>query len=936
MAENKIVKRVSLKFLITSLITILTILFLASGVEASGGAYITTSGNDQTKVYSGEDYYTPDITDYPLTSKGTIHSIGFDTLYGSSKDLFEYHGEVPYAKHTESELKNYRYFIGSYLGKLQRKWSPNDTKLPEIKDCKDLHYLGLTYKPSSFSFFKILLGFLNVIYWVASSIVKLMITIKSFDVPTILTIIDNSGKLSDTLATLFAINPKTKQISPVLIIGIIAYLFGIISIAIGFIKGNKAMTFKTFLNEFGFLIGAACITAIYFSSNGALNYSKAGTKIMNSLSNFVTGGSSTTSVYTYDTGNANLDTAATQKALINKIYIDQMIQAQTGYPVSKLFIQDDGGNSDFASNQATQEALELTFGSGNGGLNAMQIDTSYNSTCKVNNLGYYIWASNSGTAISRNGVSTTRPFVKSGNSYYIRTDSNNRVLFTIDFLNNLAYGNTNNVISDNERAKVIKIFNNICKPSYASACGSILLVCVQNVCLAYALFSIEIFALIGQLIITLGAYAMVIMPTLLLIPKTRNFAKQLMFTYLFGFARYLVGSALFATVITIAVLLCEINTYGIIISGVLCILLGKFAPVLLKELNKVLSDSERGKGISQMSSVYRAFDRHTDKQTKKKKDIKNRKRFAADGSTYDRGDLIDRGLKVKDKVKGFKTRNVINDEDISIDNADISFNKGYDETYQETTVETKTTNIGRSKYDKNINNVETTTTTSSTVSDDNKSYQTSGKNKGPKTHKGKEKIRNKRGGTKVETVTTSTLTKTNHVASDTKIDNMQQTTENIEEMQKAKKQAKRDAHVKNIKVAMLSKVNLKAGQKLMEHYEQEYKDKEELKKVMASEAAQKINALKDGETYNFNLESEVANAKKFMLNNASSGSQKSKGKAIDKASKLSKKDVLDIQKNIANQTNIKTLNLNLKYNNNNEETNTDNDTNNKPGGTTEW
>lgn len=907
--KNSVTKRASIKNLLLFILIITILLIITTiSVFASNGTYQTSFGSTKTKVYSfGSDSHQPALSDYPFSKSNNIQSIGFDTLYGSSSSLFQYFGEVPYNKHNEDNFKDYRYYNGTSLAGIERQWDPDDSELPDVSDCNDLHYYALTYSHNAFNLTigSVLFFLVNIVHSITSTIVKLMITIKSFDITSIITTVDEDGNLAKTLARIFAIDPDTKQISPVLIIGIIAYIFGLVLLSFKFIKGNN-VTLKKLFEEIGFLIMAACIAAIYFSTNGALNYSKAGTKILNSLSDFVTGGSSSTSIYTYDTGNANLDSSATEKALIDKIYIDQIIKSETGYPISKLFIQDDGGNSDFASNQATKEALDLTFGSENGGLDAMAISTSINDTAKINNLGYYLWASGTNVVISKDGNINTRPFYKGNSSTYsIRTSNNSRCLFVIDFLNNLAYGNTENIINDSERAKVKTIFNNLCNPNYLAAFSSIFLVCLQNLSLAFALFSIEIFALIGQIIVTFGSYGMVVMPALLLVPQTRKTAKQFSWSYAFGFLRYLVGSALFATVITISVLLCELNDIGIIVSAIICFLLGKFAPQLLKELNSIMIDAERGHGLSGMSKVNRLFANNIDRQSRKKKEIKNRKRFDSNGNLKERGDLYTR---TKNAIQGFKSKNDINDEDLTVDNAEMTFTKGYSE-------ETKTTNT----------NTETTIENAS-----NNNYNETEE----KTNQEIEKTDENNNTEKVTTNTTVTeTTKTNNVESQSEIKNISLSAQSLSNKStlNAKKDLRKQAIKQNINIAAASRVNLKLGKKLEEKYAQKGKDKEELKQRIISEASQKINSLNSGENYKFNLNDEINNAKYQILNETSKNSRINKNKVLTEvANTFTKKDVYDIQKEIAKNTSIKSLNIKGKYgNSNNSSSNSNANVNNK-------
>mgnify|MGYP004495879155 CR=1 FL=1 len=632
---------------------------------------------DINVVYDDGDDTSLDLSDYPFVSKSP-QIIGFDSLYNSKKDFINYYGEIPYVyklfaeKQDDDSLDGLRYYNGFTIGRQDRLWSranisdiknngiiitdikskdaTSEDKLGTINSAiktssEDLHLKALTVKHGSFEWLRGL-GFtiMNGINSLFMLIVNLLISLKGLNLGTILSSIDKSGSFAKQLSTIFLINPDTNDVSPFLVIGLILFLISFVALCFNMVKGKESA--RKAINELGFLILAVIIAAIFLIPSNVNKISSTGLDFLTSLSNEIaTNSNSTTQVYKYATGETNKDNTYTQKGLIKKIYIDQIIATQFGYKVNQLdILNDDGTTSDFGNTNEVLKALQLTFGD-DATLESMQVMVGNN--CGTNNLGYYFWASNSPIKTTNDWKNNPVFNKKSGQPLVIGLGSSDRLLFTIDFLNNLRTVTTDNAI----KQKIDKIMTRLEKPAYASAVVNILGVFLNNVALSYGLFMIIIFCMIGQVIVVFGSYCMVVMPTLYLFKQTRSTARKMLYTYLFSFLRYLIGCALFNVILTISVLLSQQGFGGVILSCLISVMMGYFGPNLLKELNLYLMRIERSKGgAPMMSGVYHKLDNIYGKHTVSGRHNAKRNRYKvnADGTlTNDKtfGDKIQDGIK---------------------------------------------------------------------------------------------------------------------------------------------------------------------------------------------------------------------------------------------------------------------------------------------------
>ena len=582
---------------ITALLASFVMVFLlAPIVYAATDGFIEPFLTQRKTVVEGKGTYSPNPASYPFNSD-SASSIGFDSLYGNSRGFVIYKGEVPFSLYDKFP---YRYYNGTDINGQPRPWSDqsNMTESDVVDDSMDPHLWAMTQSSDAVgSFFgSIGLGAMNGLHWLSKLLVDLSITVKSIDLSSILTIFDQgSGELAKTLSSIFLIDTQTMTLSPFMMFALLMFVVSLVAMTFKTIRGDN--TVKNVLQEFGIFAVALLVAGLFFTPTNPAKISHVGIDFISSLSNELSVGAlgDAGAVYSYGTGSSGMDNAATQKGLVDKVYIDSIIEAQFGYPVNDLYlVGPSGGEGGFGTEDQVKQAMEATFEGGN--INSMRIATDTAGENTINNLGYYLWAANSSVAIGNDMA----PFSVS-NGANVSLDSNNRVLYVVDFLSNLREQNSGNAEITN---KVDRIMQSLVNPNYGSACGSVFMSFLQNLFLALGLVQIALFCVLGQTIIIVGSFALVIMPAMLLFKGTRDIARRMVWTYLLAFFRFLIGSALFNALICVVVLLSSQGIGGMIISMILSLLMAKFGPMIIQEINMYISRTVGGRELGFVNRAY--------------------------------------------------------------------------------------------------------------------------------------------------------------------------------------------------------------------------------------------------------------------------------------------------------------------------------------------
>lgn len=609
--RGRLCGRVRIRTLLVMLaVLVVGIFFMSRTIEAASSTfnYPGILENRYT-VISGLDTYTPDLDSYPFNDK-EVRSAAITDLWGDSKSLTKYLGEVPHDLSEDGEGKKLRTYNSTHIDGETRPWSEGSgLKEGDIKpDSSDLHVKALAEASDtgSGSLGWILYHIVRIIDVVVGSLLHLLMLLKDVSMDMILGGLNSGGELKDTVNTLFLISPDG-QMSPFLVIMLVVFIFSLVGVIIKAVKGD--MAFQLALRELGFLVLAGVIAGVALSPGGQGDIAKWSVNIATTLSNdVVSSGTQDSKLFTYETSNETKDSNMTQMALLDKPFVDNFIRMQFGYSTKQLRIKDEVGNYTKNFGKDTKKAVSDTFPKGQD----FAVDTGSGS---VHNLGYYWWAANS-------NVAAEKPINKGGT---VQEASNMRVLYIIDFLNNaraLAKENGEKAVV----AKIDKIMTKMWDPDWMSGSLSMLLLTALKVAMLYSFYLVIVFLSIGKLIISVGSFTIPVLAGLTLVNKTRSIAKTLLKTYVMGFVRYIVGLIIINLIISMVATLASQGTGGILIAIVIAAVIGKFVPNLLLEINRrvAINDAPFMRGVNRTFSKYVSAVKH------------NRQKSRKDGIEYDK------------------------------------------------------------------------------------------------------------------------------------------------------------------------------------------------------------------------------------------------------------------------------------------------------------
>lgn len=594
------------------------------------------------KVVDNLDTFYPKLDSYPFNEPG-VKASSMTDLWGPSKSLTKYLGEVPESLAETDEGKKLRTMNGTKINGEDRPWS-TQSGLEEsdiVPNSKDLHIRAMA-EAAGFgagAIGWILYHLVAVINFLVTSLLNLLLLLKDIDMNMIFDTLNSGNKLRDTLNTLFLISPDG-EISPFLVIMITIYIISLVGVIYKALKGEQALQYA--IREFLFLMLASLIAGLALTSSSQAELSKWSVNLATTLSNeIVSSSTSGAELFKYDTGNPVKDSNMTQAALLEKPHVDNFIAMQFGYTVPELEIKDKNGNYTNNFGSGTEAAIRKTFGDDRD----FSVDSG---SGKVHNLGYYWWAANS-------NVDENDPIEGKGE---VKSASNMRYLYIIDFLNNAraeaeANGETQIV------NKIDKIMTKLWDPDWMSGFFTSLVLVVLKIALIYAFYLVVVFMSVGKIIISVGAFAVPILAALVLVQRTRSMAKKLLMTYVMGFVRYIVGLLMINLIISIVATLAMQGIGGILIAAVIAALLGKFVPNILLEINRFVAKND----APFMHGLNRSFARYTSEVQA------NRSKFRRRRIEYDEdGNLVEKDTSLTGRIaSGFSRKNKPIDPDSSND-----------------------------------------------------------------------------------------------------------------------------------------------------------------------------------------------------------------------------------------------------------------------------
>lgn len=576
---------------------------IAISLPMAALAYGTTTyqkpypGSNIEKPYGNEVSTNVDTSrDYMYHTNAT-KAIGYDFMYGSDKGLIEYLGEVSKEDHKNKKAKDYYYYPSDTVDGYKRHFADNKGFKEDASSVKDPRYKSLTVSHSAINVTAMVTALFTSLQKLCALILKIWISIANFDISTLLNSLNGASGFSKTLSTLFLINPDNGAPSPLFALSLGFFMFRFVGLVLSLLKGGSKGTAKTVFEEVGMMFAALVLAGLFSTANGPSSLASTATNITSKIGAEISAaGSPASGVFATVTGQANSDIVTTQSSQVTQIWINQVIQAQFGLSVNDLWIESPDGTSSFGDKTDVEQAINDTFAGEDPGIDGFKLS---NGKDTINNIGYWYYAANSNTAISRNG----KPFSPSGKTTDLQQNASAaRTVLVVDFLANLRK------IKEEKKdaamvAKIDNIMNYLTSPSYGLLLGSAIVVMALYGIMVYALLAVGIFTFSGRVICSLGVYAVAIMPLMMLIKKTRKTAKGFMVSYLMAFVRYLSGSALFNLILAINVLLASNGLGGMFVAMAVSILLSKLSSHILMLINQQVT--EMGRNLGENSTINR-------------------------------------------------------------------------------------------------------------------------------------------------------------------------------------------------------------------------------------------------------------------------------------------------------------------------------------------
>lgn len=469
-----------------------------------------------------------------------------------------------------------------------------DSMLSEKEDFDDLHMYNICNPKggsnlitdlgdTANTFFALVCSFFHSIN---TGICNICINVANFDVGDLANKI-GMKQMNNTLAKLLLAD--NGNISPLLIIAIMAFIFGLVGIVFGYLRQGSA-SIKQLVTEVAFLF-LACV-CFGMANNGGL-YSMQSTltnAVTSATSSIATEGSDTATLYTSESGDGLRDTKNTQMASLQKPYIDAVIRSQFGVSVSELDLENSkwGGVDVGYINRNLVNNVE--------GIDAITVSTG-DSDHVSHNLGYYWYACSS-------GLNPNYPYPINTKNFEFNRTGTSGAGFIGDFL--AAVNHQGNAETGQKCTAIMQALNRNAQP------GLLLVVIdILEVLMVITIGSLCIYNLTSKFIFGIGIIAFPIMPILLLIKNTRSLAKQVLMTWVISLLKIAIASAMITFVIAMTAKLIDVDAggiLGVVLAAIFLIVMFKAIPAVMSYLTRMLTRL----GGGQLEAVN-AMDRWCDK-----------------------------------------------------------------------------------------------------------------------------------------------------------------------------------------------------------------------------------------------------------------------------------------------------------------------------------
>ena len=558
------------------------------------------------------------VDEYPYSelnnSEVTISKVGMDILYGTTRNIITYFGEIPYTNtHSNGEaldgLDGYP-TLGSYTSAATEATTENEDgesttvalnafsyiangvtytstpteywgftnnsqmSLADLEavnegDIVSLRLYALSNSPAGF-----IKGLSNIGYWIMVHlaaiiimIIRLVVIAKNIDMSDVLEVLHLS-ELAEKVNETFVYNKDAGGISIFAAFCIIMFVITIIGFAVSYARGTrKTNSLKDIL-----IFAGVGLLVTGMALSGKIN--NMGSIVSNAISNigYVSVAAATSSdggdvfvTQIVDAENENKVTQMQEMSMINKCFIDLQICAQFGVSdISELRLMDLGG-IESVNNAPRLLVCGDDFSTQFGG-----------------NLGYYYWFANS-SATQKTSYNRTYP---ANNPTSARYKLESMITCLQDAYN---HGNAE------QKAKILNIMTELSDPHTNRGGMKLLLFSAILVVLILCIWAYAKDALVAKIKMILALVGMAIAGPLMFTGKQKlvNTGKDVLAIILISFVEVTVYSLMFDLIIFGAAIIIGVDYIRLIVTFLLLLFLLKFSKRLNEEIHKFTSKVER-------------------------------------------------------------------------------------------------------------------------------------------------------------------------------------------------------------------------------------------------------------------------------------------------------------------------------------------------------
>ncbi len=553
-------------------------------------------------------------------SHANITSVSLDILYGTTRKLVTYHGEIPERETTTDDGKYVDAFQGIYYrggtslkkgtdvnpGKVSSKdyWGFNedDTNILALDGDKhatktdmenvnkdeviSLRLYCLTNTTESSQWAENLLYLISQgAAGIASGIIKLTIAAKSIDMGTIFNLL-HMQNLADLLTKNFIYDGTHTKLSAFTAFCIIMFIFALVSYTYNYIKGgNKENDLLSILGTalIGLLIIGMCLSGRIYTLGSSVSdmaskllYVTAGT-----LSEDGDGNTFTTMIT--DNKNENKVIQLQEMSMINKSFIKLQICTQFG--VTNI---DELKFSAFGDSNGAKAKAKLS------GISNADLKKDFN-----NNLGYYFWFADS-SAKSKTSLNTEYPAT---NTIAAKKKLNSMMTYLQVMYNN---ARNNNQTAKQEKIKNIAL--TFANPNGTKGFLTMALYVVILAVLAVCLFRYALSVMISKLELFASILGMTVAGPLMLTTnkKLANTGRNILGITLVSFINITVYSIIFDIILYVIASMISTDPISLLVTLAAVILLLKFNPIIAEKIKQLLDRAENSIAPN-YSQTKRAF-----------------------------------------------------------------------------------------------------------------------------------------------------------------------------------------------------------------------------------------------------------------------------------------------------------------------------------------